>query len=321
MSQTVSNGNLTVTAPGTAADGVGRNSPIGGYSVAITDPVKGETVQAVIMTNSGDLNVFGETGAYTGVLNGVTITGGRPTCITLTGSVAAVNRALLTLTNDESAVASDELWINVSDSAGDNTNSSADTLWTPLSTAAAPVLSGVASVSGQSGKLTPLPAFTVSELGASSNESFTATISDGFTELTDTVGGVTGSGSTSLTLRGTLSQINTQLKHLYATFVDTPAGDDTMTIKVTDSFGNTTGSRTVKMVASGAGSAVARLSQAAAISRVAQMASAMASMGAESGLAPASFSASQQLSPTLLSAPHVSNQAELRFGNGRLSAP
>src|SRR5476651_2139209 len=99
MSQTVSNGNLTVTAPDTAADGVGQNSPISGYSVAITDPVAGETVQAVIMTNAGDLNVFGQTGSYTGVLNGVTITGGRPTCITLTGSVAAVDKALLTLTN------------------------------------------------------------------------------------------------------------------------------------------------------------------------------------------------------------------------------
>jgi hypothetical protein len=40
----------------------------------------------------------------------------------------------------------------------------------------------------------------------------------------------------------------------------------------------------------------------------------MASMGAESGLAPISFSAVQQLSPTFLSAPHVGNHAELRFG-------
>jgi hypothetical protein len=314
MSQTVSNGNLTVTAPDTAADGVGQNNPLPGYRIAITDPVKGETVQAVIMTNFGDLDVFGRTGSYTGELNGVTITGGRPTCITLTGSVSAVNRALATLTNDESSAVSDELWINVSDSEGDNTNSSADTLWTPLSTAAAPVLSGVASVSGPSGKLTSLPAFTVSELGASSNESFTATISDGFTELTDTVRGVTGSGSTSLTLRGSLNLIAIQLRHLHATFVDTPAGDDTMTITVTDSFGNTTGSRTVKMVATAAAGAAASVSQAAAINGVAQMASAMASMGADSGLAPTSFSAVQHLSPTFLSAPHVGNQAEFRFG-------
>jgi hypothetical protein len=313
MSQTVSNGNLTVTAPDTAADGVGRNSPISGYSVAITDPVAGETVQAVIMTNSGDLNVFGQSGSYTGVLNGVTITGGRPTCITLTGSVAAVNKALQTLTNDESSAASDELWINVSDSEGDNTNSSADTLWTPLSTAAAPVLSGAKWVLEPSGKPSLLPAFTVSELGALSNESFTATISDGFTKLTDTVSGVTGSGSTSLTLRGTLSAINTQLKHLYATFVDTHAWYDTMTFTVTDSFGNTTGPQTVKIAATEAGSAVARSSRGAAIGGVAQMASAMASMGAESGLAPTGFSAVEKRSPTLLSAPHVSSQAELRF--------
>jgi hypothetical protein len=314
MSQSVSNGNLTVTAPDTAADGVGQNSPLHGYRIAITDPVKGETVQAVIMTNFGDLNVFGQTGSYTGVLNGVTITGGRPTCITLTGSVDAVDRALYTLTNDESSTGSDELWINVSDSKGDNTDSSADTLWTPLSTAAAPVISGVASVSGASGKPTLLPAFKVSELGASSHESFTATISDGFTALTDTVRGVTGSGSTSLTLRGSLKDITIQLGHLYATFVDTPAGDDTMTITVTDSFGNTTGPRTVKILAPGAGSALARFSQATAISGVAQMASAMASMGVESGLAPMSSSAVQQRSPTFLSAPHVRNPAELRFG-------
>jgi hypothetical protein len=305
MSQTVSNGNLTVTAPDTAADGVGQNSPLRGYRVAIADPVKGETVQAVIMTNDGDLNVFGQNGSYTGVLHGVTITGGRPTCITLTGSVAAVNWALQTLTNDESSAVSDELWINVSDSGGDNTNSSADTLWTPLSTAAAPKLSVVASVSGPSGMPTLLPAFGVSERGALSNESFTATISDGFTELTDTVRGVTGSGSTSLTLRGTLSLINTQLKHLYATFVDTPAGDDRMTITVTDSFGNSTAHRTVKMVALGSGRAEARFSQATPISGVAQIASAMASMGAESGLAATSFAAVQHLSPTFLPAPHV----------------
>ena len=314
MTQTVSNGNLTVTAPDTAAEGVGQTSPVRDYRVAITDPVKGETVQAVIMTNFGDLNVFGQTGSYTGVLNGVTITGGRPTCITLTGSVYAVNKALDTLTNDESSAGSDDLWINVSDSQGDNTNSSADTLWTPLSAAAAPVLSSVASVSGPSGKLTLLPAFTVSEIGELSTERFTVTISDGFTNLTDADRGVTGSGSTSLTLRGSLNMITIQLRHLYATFVDSPAGDDTMTITVTDSFGNTTGPRTVKMVATEAGGAEVRSSQAAAINGVARMASAMASMGAESGLAPSSFSAVQQLAPTFLSAPHASNRAEFRFG-------
>ena len=313
MSQTVSNGNLTVTAPDTAADGVGQNNPLRGYRIAITDPVKGETVQAVIMTNAGDLNVFGQTGSYTGVMNGVTITGGRPTCITLTGSVNAVNGALHTLTNDEPSTASDELWINVSDSEGDNTNSSADTLWTPLSTAAAPELSVVRSVSGPSGKPTLLPAFTVSEAGAFSDESFTVTLSDRSTELTDNVRGVTGSGSTSLTLRGSLNLINAQLKHLYATFVNTPAGHDTMTITVTDSFGNTTAPQKVRLVESGAASAVAHVSQAVAISGVAKMASAMASMGAESGFAPTRFSAAQHLAPTFLSAPHLGNPAELRF--------
>jgi hypothetical protein len=225
------------------------------------------------------------------VLNGVTITGGRPTCITLTGSVAAVNKALLTLTNTESSAASDELWINVSDSAGDNTNSGADTLWTPLSTAAAPVLSAAASVSGPSGKLTLLPAFTVSELGALSNERFTVSVSDGFTKLADWVRGVTGSGSTTLTLTGSLGTINTQLRHLHATFVDTPAGDDTLTITVTDGFGNTAGPQTVTMVATAAGGAT-------------RMAAAMASMGGEPGLAPAGVSAVPHRAPMVLSAPH-----------------
>jgi hypothetical protein len=304
MSQTVSNGHLTVTAPDTAADGVGQSNPIRGYHVAIANPAKGETVQAVIMTNNGDLNVFGQAGSYTGVMNGVTITGGRPTCITLTGSVAAVDKALLTLTNTESSAASDELWINVSDSAGDNTNSSADTLWTPLSTAAAPALSAPASVSGPSGHLTLLPAFTVSEPGAVTNERFTVTVSDGFTKLADWVHGVTGSGTTSLTLSGSLGAINTQLRHLHAAFADTPAGDDTLTLTVTDGFGNTTGAQTVAMVATASGAAAARHPQAAMISGATRLAAAMASMGREAGLAPAGVSAVPHRAPMVLSAPH-----------------
>lgn len=261
MSQNVSNGDLTVWAPDTVAGGVGQNDRVRGYHIGVANPVKGETVQAVIMTNNGDLNVFGQTGSYTGVINGVQITGGRPTCITLTGSVGAVNKALATLTNEESSSGDDELWINVSDSQGDNTNSDADTLWTPLTIAAAPTVQAPTGLSGPAGVVTAVSGIKVLETGRGPNETFTVTLTTSRTVMTDTGAGVTGSGTTTLTLQGKLGVVNADLANLAMKF----KGADTLVVSVTDSFGNVVGPTDVALNASaGAGSQLPRFAQAAA---------------------------------------------------------
>src|SRR4029077_7748731 len=103
-------------------------------------------------------------------------------------------------------------------------------------------------------QLTAISGISVAETGATAGETFTVTVSDTNGHLTATASGggdtVTGAGTTSLTIAGTLSQVNTDLGTLKDT--DSTAGADTITVNASDSFGNVATAKTIAVTANGA---------------------------------------------------------------------
>ena len=96
---------------------------------------------------------------------------------------------------------------------------------------------------------------SLSESGSTSDETFTVTLSDGHGKLSATTsaegggGSISGSGTTSLTITGTLSQVNADLATLSDT--DPSSGSDTITLTAKDSFNNSAQQQTIAVTASG----------------------------------------------------------------------
>jgi hypothetical protein len=96
-----------------------------------------------------------------------------------------------------------------------------------------------ASVTMTTGVATPIPGVSVSEPGNVAGETFTVTVNDTTGDLTATgagVSGVTGSGSGSLSISGSLDQVNTDLAALALT--ETDSGLDIIAIDASDSLGD-----------------------------------------------------------------------------------
>jgi hypothetical protein len=77
---------------------------------------------------------------------------------------------------------------------------------------------------------------SLSESGNTAGETFTVTLSDSFGNLSATGAGVSGSGTATLTISGSLSQVNSDLGTLTDTDSKTPS--DKITVTAADSFGN-----------------------------------------------------------------------------------
>ena len=96
---------------------------------------------------------------------------------------------------------------------------------------------------------------SLAESGSTSDETFTVTLSDGQGKLSATTsaegggGSISGSGTTSLTITGTLSQVNADLATLSDT--DPSSGSDTITLTAKDSFNNSAQQQTIAVTASG----------------------------------------------------------------------
>ena len=88
----------------------------------------------------------------------------------------------------------------------------------------------------QQNQATAIAGVSVSETGNTTGVNFTATLSDTNGLLSATGSGVSGSGTTSLTITGSLTQVNNDLTTLTDTDASTAA--DTITVNASDSFGN-----------------------------------------------------------------------------------
>ena len=92
----------------------------------------------------------------------------------------------------------------------------------------------------------PISGVSLSETGntTTSGETFTVTLADthGDLSVSETTG-VSGSGTTSLSITGSLAQVNTDLTSLSDT--DGTSGSDAITVSATDSFGNSATQKTI----------------------------------------------------------------------------
>jgi hypothetical protein len=120
----------------------------------------------------------------------------------------------------------------------------------------APAITVPGSQTIASGEPTALSsAVGLAETGSIGGESFTVTLTDTYGQLSATAVGdgdtVSGSGTTSLTITGSSSDVNTDL----ATLTDTDAtvGSDTITLNATDSFGDSATEQTIAVTVGSSG--------------------------------------------------------------------
>ena len=86
---------------------------------------------------------------------------------------------------------------------------------------------------------------SVSESGAIAGETFTVVLGDSYGLLSATGAGVSGAGTTQLVVTGSLAQVNAALGTL--TDTDSVVADDTITLNITDSLGNTGAPATIEV--------------------------------------------------------------------------
>lgn len=194
-----------VTVPATATIAAGTTQSLSGVSVA-DDQTTG-TFTATVSDSYGVLDAT--------ATGGVTATGEGTTFLTLSGSLAAINADLATLTYQAGAsTGSDWLWVSASGTGGSQgLNHTVVSVTTPP--VIAPTVTPPASASVVTGATQALSGVSIADTQTSS--SFTVSVKDasGLLDTTATAGvTATGEGTTALSLTGSLAAINTELATL-----------------------------------------------------------------------------------------------------------
>ena len=222
-----------IAVPGAQTVGVGKIAAISGVSVSETGNTGSPETFTVTLTDAnGDLSATGATA------------GNGTNSLTISGSLSAVNTALGTLTDTDTTAGPDLISVNATDSFGN----SASTQTIAVTANGLPVIAVPGAQTVGVGKTAAIAGISVSETGNSgAPESFTVTVSDASGDLSAT--GATGNGTTSLTITGSLSAVNTALGTL--TDTDPTAGPDLITLTASDSFGNAASTKTIAVTANG----------------------------------------------------------------------
>ena len=236
-----------VTAPAAMTLAAGTTQALAGISVM--DGQTGGTFTIKVSDSTGIL--------HTTSVSGVTEAGEGSTAVTLTGSLAAVNAELASLTDQAgSAAGSDWLWVSANDASGNQGIGHTVVTATPPVAAPVPVAPSVpvvtapAAMTLDAGTTQALAGVTVAD--AQAGGVFTVTISDSSGLLNATaVSGVTaqGQGSTSLTLTGSLAAIDAELASL-TYLAGSATGSDWLWVSANDALGNQGLTHTVVTVAS-----------------------------------------------------------------------
>jgi len=246
--QTLNDVVVTVTTPPTVASAPSAptappvvNAPAGVSIVARTT----QTLSGVGVTDSqssGNFSVVASdsTGIlHTSATSGVTTLGENSTALTLTGSLAAINAELASLTyTPANGASSDWLWISASDPEGNQTLDHTVVTVTPAPVAVKPVVNAPAAFTAVAGTTKALSGVSVTD--SQPNGTFSVVVSDSTGVLkTSATTGVTeqGENSTSLTLTGSLAAINAELASLTYK-ASTTAGSDWLWVSANDATGD-----------------------------------------------------------------------------------
>src|SRR5258707_35264 len=165
----------------------------------------------------------------------------------ITGTLAVVNADLATLSDTDSNLAADTITLNALDSFGNT----AAQKQIAVTVSGLPVPAAPASTAVGVGKPLSISGVSISETGNTTGETFTVTLTDTNGLLSASGGGgtITGSGTTTLAITGTLTQVNTALGSLSDT--DSNLAADTITLNANDSFGNTSAQKQIAVTVNG----------------------------------------------------------------------
>ncbi len=228
------NGLPAISAPAGSVIGIGQAASIAGVGInEAGNTAGGEIFTASLVAATGLLSATG-----TGV------SGSGTTHLTITGSLAQVNAALATLSDIDGTAGPDPITITTTDSFGNAAASKS----IAVTVNGAPVIGAPSIWTTATGQASPVNGVGLTESGNPSGDSFTVTLVDAAGVLSATGAGISGSGTNSLTITGSLAQVNGDLSTLKA--LDPTQGPDTITITAGDSFGNTAGSATIAVTVS-----------------------------------------------------------------------
>jgi hypothetical protein len=211
-----------IAAPALLTLNQGNAGAISGVRLAEARSVDGETFTVTLSDVNGVLTASG-----TGV------SGAETASLQITGSLAQVNADLATLSDTDAVAGSDTITINASDSFGNN---AAPQQIAVTVNALMPVITAPALITVNQGNAGTIVGVRLAEANSVDGETFTVTLSDMNGVLTASGTGVSGAGTTSLSITGSLAQVNADLATLSDT--DLAAGSDTITLNASDSFGN-----------------------------------------------------------------------------------
>ncbi|WP_216850968.1 hypothetical protein, partial [Acidisphaera sp. L21] len=229
------NGLPVLAVPATAVVGVGQPIPVNGLSLSETGNTTGETFTVTLADTNGLLSATG-----TGV------TGSGTTNLTIAGTLAQVNTALASVTDNDPTTPSDTITLSAVDSFGNTTAASTSVT---VTVNGRPVIGSPAAAIIGVGQAALIDGVSLSESGTSTGETFTVKLTDTNGLLSATGSAVSGSGTTSLTVSGSASQVNAALATLMDTDGTTPS--DTITLTALDSFGNAAPTTTIAVTVNG----------------------------------------------------------------------
>ncbi len=196
--------------------------------VSVTSPVtvvqgQSTAVAGVSLAESGNTTTSGETFTVTlvdtnGLLSatGTGVSGTGTTSLTITGSLSQVNSDLATLHDTDGTTASDTIAVNATDSFGNAAGQQQITV--NVQASLTPVITAPASIKIGQSHSTAISGVSLAETGNSVGETFTVTLSDtnGLLSASGT-GRLQRSGTNSLTITGSLAQVNSDLTTLHDT--------------------------------------------------------------------------------------------------------
>src|SRR6185312_14710216 len=138
--------------------------------------------------------------------------------VTISGSLAVVNAALATLSDTDTTAGTDTITFNAVDGFGNTALQQT----TAITVNGDPVVAPPGATTIGVGQAAAIAGASLSESGDTSGETFTVTVADtnGVLSVAADAASVSGNGSNSLSISGTLSELNAAL----ATLSDTDIG-------------------------------------------------------------------------------------------------
>ena len=228
-------GTPSIAAPTVVTVGVGQPAAISGVSISESPTTLDETFMVTLSDTYGVLSAAGG------------VASNRGTTLTINGSLTQVDSDLSTLTDTDATAGSDTITVN----ARDSNSGTASQQSIAVTVNVPPTITAPTTATVTQNQASAIAGVSVAETGnTTSGESFTVVLADTNGVLSANTGAIGGggmitpsSGGTTLTIAGTLAQVDADLTTL--TDNDPSTATDSITVNAKDSFGNSASQLTI----------------------------------------------------------------------------